>query len=68
MSTREPKLPALSVAHDLGLGERDVARFDMDASTLDFIIDNLPTDDGITKQLVKLRESAKEFLWDLEVQ
>ena len=40
-----------------------VAVLILDASGLNFLIHNLPETDGMTTDLLKLRERAKEELW-----
>lgn len=46
--------------------EMPVAVLVLDARGVEFLIENLPYDDGMTKDLIKLRERAKEELWTRE--
>lgn len=51
-----PKLPTLE-------DDFPVARIDIDAEGLDFLIDHLPASDVFTDKLKALRDEAKEYMW-----
>lgn len=47
----------------MGAYAMPVAVIVLDAGGVDFLIESLPHDDGMTRDLVKLRERAKDTLW-----
>lgn len=59
-SEREFNDRPLPVMYD---STEQVAILVLDARGLDFLIEELPHDDGMTRDLITLREKAKESLW-----
>ncbi len=49
----------------MGAYGQAVAVVVLDASALNFLVNRLPAEDGMTKDLEKLRERAKDALWSL---
>ena len=44
--------------------DKPVARLELNAESLEFIIDNLPQSDEFTRTMRNLRDAAKDYAWD----